>query len=145
MSPVEPIQHTMAAHFHVRSTYPTASVHATHRTPTASAMDPPPQTFQSTTSLTDTNKHPRYFYQTKPLSQTHHQPTPFHARPCLRGNTHDDLDNDPQTPDLFNAGATISRSHCLDLTHFNLPTSIYVLIYPKPIFPPHPTPTLPLI
>lgn len=56
--PVKPSQHTMSAHFHDHSTYRAASVHITHATPTASAMDPHAQTFRSTTPLTQNP----YFY-----------------------------------------------------------------------------------
>jgi len=129
--PVKPSQHTMAAHLHGFSTYCAASVHITHATPTACAMDPPPQTFRSTTPLT---QHP-YFY---PLLTTN-QRRFMHAH-ALRGlfTTSDDHDNDPRPTSLTPAPPSDIHSPTLDLTHPNLPTSIYVLIYPKPIFPPHP-------
>jgi hypothetical protein len=57
-SQIKPNQHTMAAHFHAHSTQHTAAVHITHATPTASAMDPHPQAFRSTTPLTQNP----YFY-----------------------------------------------------------------------------------
>ena len=129
--PVKPSQHTMAAHFHHHSTYSTASVHITHATPTGSPMDPHPQTFRSTTPLTQ----PPLF-----LSPPNHQP-PTDAVSCMHARglftTNDDLDNDPRPTSL--TPAPPSHPHPLSLTHPNLPTSIYVLIYPKPIFPPHPT------
>jgi hypothetical protein len=131
--PVKPSQHTMSAHF-ARSTYRTASVHITHATPTGSPMDPHPQTFRSTTPLTQA---PLF------LSPPNHQ-TPTNAVSCMHARglftTNDDLDNDPRPTSLTPAPPSHLHSHSLDLTHPNLPTSIYALIYPKPIFPPHPTP-----
>jgi hypothetical protein len=106
----------MAAHFYDHSTYHAASVHVTHATPTASAMDP--QTFRSTTPLT---QHP-YFY---PLPS--HQPTPFHACPCLRSlfTPNDDHDNDPRPTSLTPAPPSHIHSLSLDLTH----QSAHVYLY----------------
>lgn len=125
----------MAAHFHDRSTYHTASVHIAHATPTASAMDPHPQAFRSTTPLT---QNPYFF------SPPNHQPTPFHACPCYRVlfTTDDDHDNDPRPTSLTPAPPSHIHSTTLDLTHPNLPTSIYVLIYPNPSSHPAPRPYL---
>lgn len=63
---VKPSQHAMAAHFYGRSTYPTASVHITDASPTASVMDPHPQTFRSTTPLT---QHPLFLLSLSATNQ----------------------------------------------------------------------------
>jgi hypothetical protein len=124
--PVKPNQHTMAAHFHDHSTYRAASVHITHATPTASVMDPHPQTFRSSTPLTQ-NPH---FIPSQPTNQRRF----MHAHAfvaCSHQTT-----TMTTIPDLFNARATISHSFTFPRPHPPMPTSIYVLIYPKPIFPP---------